>query len=176
MTDATDEDAADEDAASGPTPDDEQMEPRLWRRDGWIARVIKNEDDEGWAVEMTRAGDTEPALVGPWTMGRDKKNPKPLDHSAFHTLVKTATEVLVRHEAAARSRLHRSVSCGDERGRFKVDLDIARDEDDPHAILTAFDEATGERIRTSRVGAAFKLTAASAQRFAQTGHTGEDSR
>jgi hypothetical protein len=173
MTDATDEDAA---PAQAPTPSDDVMEPRLWKRDGWIARVIKNEDDEGWAVEMTRAGDTEPALVGPWTMGRDKKNPKPLDHSAFHTLVKTATEVLVRHEAAARSRLHRSVSCGDERGRFKVDLDIARDEDDPHAVLTAFDEATGERIRTSRVSAGWKLTASSAQRFAQTGHTGEDSR
>jgi hypothetical protein len=77
--------------------DEPVMEPRLWKRDGWIARVIKNEDDEGWAVEMTRVGDSEPALVGPWTMGRDKKNPKPLDPSAFHTLVKTAREVLTRH-------------------------------------------------------------------------------
>jgi hypothetical protein len=158
------------------TDDDEQMDPRLWKRDGWIARVMKNEDDEGWAVAMTRIGDAEPALVGPWTMGRDKKNPKPLDHSAFHTLKKTATEVLVRHEAAAKARLHRSVSCGDDRGRFRVDLDIARDEDDPHAILAAFDEATGERVRSSRVGAGFKLTAASAMRFALNGHTGEDSR
>ncbi len=155
---------------------DEQMEPRRWKRDGWIARVTKNEDDEGWAVEMTRVGDSEPALVGPWTMGRDKKNPKPLDHSSFHTLVKTATEVLVRHEVAAKSRLHRSVSCGDDRGRFKVDLDIARDEDDPHAILVAFDEATGDKLRTSRVSAGFKLTASTALKFATTGHTGEDSR
>jgi len=173
MANATDEDQHE---APAEDPPEDQMDPRLWKRDGWIARVIKNEDDEGWAVEMTRAGDAEPALVGHWTMGRDKKNPKPLDHSSFHTLVKTATEVLIRHEAAAKSRLHRSVSCGDERGRFKVDLDIARDEDDPHAILTAFDEATGERIRSSRVSAGWKLTAASAQRFAQTGHTGEDSR
>jgi hypothetical protein len=138
--------------------------------------VIKNEDDDGWAVEMTRVGDAEPALVGPWTMGRDKKNPKPLDHSSFHTLVKTATEVLGRAEKAAQSRLHRSVSCGDDRGRFKVDLDIARDEDDPHAMLTAFDEATGERIRTSRVSAGFKLSASTALKFAATGHTGEDGR
>jgi hypothetical protein len=29
-------------------------------------------------------------------MGRDKKNPKPLDASAFQTLVKTASEVLRR--------------------------------------------------------------------------------
>jgi hypothetical protein len=26
------------------------MEPTLWRRNGWTARVIKNEDDDGWAV------------------------------------------------------------------------------------------------------------------------------
>lgn len=50
-------------------------EPRLWRDNGWTARVIKNEDDEGWAVAMTLGGESEPALVGPWTMGRDKKNP-----------------------------------------------------------------------------------------------------
>jgi len=155
-------------------PPEDIMDPRRWKRDGWIARVIKNEDDDGWAVEMTRVGDSEPALVGPWTMGRDKKNPKPLDHAAFHTLVKTATEVLIRHEAAARSRLHRSVSCGDDRGRYRVDLDIARDEDDPHAMLAAFDESSGEHLRSTRVSAGFKLTAASALRFAQTGHTGED--
>ena len=34
-------------------------------------------------------------------MGRDKKSPKPLDQSAFLTLVKTATEVLIRHEQSA---------------------------------------------------------------------------
>jgi hypothetical protein len=155
-------------------PPEDEMEPRRWKRDGWIARVIKNEDDDGWAVEMTRVGDSEPSLVGPWTMGRDKKNPKPLDHAAFHTLVKTATEVLIRAETAAKNRLHRTVSCGDDRGRYRVDLDIARDEDDPHAIVAAFDDASGERIRSSRVSAGFKLTAGSALRFAQTGHTGED--
>ncbi len=48
-------------------------EPRLWRDKGWTARVIKNDDDEGWAVAMLKDGEPEPALVGPWTMGRDKK-------------------------------------------------------------------------------------------------------
>lgn len=41
------------------------QEPRLWRDGQWTARVIKNEEDDGWAVEMTRHGDPEPALVGP---------------------------------------------------------------------------------------------------------------
>ena len=62
-------------------------EPTLWRDNGWTAKVVKNEDDEGWAVEMIKDGEPEPALVGPWTMGRDKRNPKPLDSAAFHTLV-----------------------------------------------------------------------------------------
>ena len=73
-------------------------EPRVWSDERWIAQVIKNEDDDGWAVSMTLHGESEPALVGPWTMGRDKKNPKPLDVNAFNTLVKTASEVLRRHE------------------------------------------------------------------------------
>ena len=42
-----------------PTDTDEDQpihEARLWRDNGWTARVIKNEDDDGWAVAMTRAG------------------------------------------------------------------------------------------------------------------------
>ena len=158
-------------SAMNEAPDnDETTDPRRWRKNGWIARVIKNEDDDGWAVEMTRVGDAEPALVGPWTMGRDKKNPKPLDHFAFTTLVKTASEVLRRHEQAARARLHRSLSCtSDEGRRLRVDLDIMEDEDDPHAVLAVFDEATAERIRSERVSPTFKLTASSAQRFVRTG-------
>ena len=146
--------------------DDERMEPGFWKKAGWIARVVKNEDDEGWAVEMTRLGDAEPALVGPWTMGRDKKNPKPLDQGAFATLVKTASEVLTRHEQAARARLHRSLVFNDSDGtRIRVELDIAEDDDDPHAMLAAFDAATGELLRKERVSPAYKLSAASAERF-----------
>ena len=33
------------------------QEPRLWRADGWTAQVIKNEDDDGWAVAMTKHGE-----------------------------------------------------------------------------------------------------------------------
>ncbi len=146
------------------------MDERLWRKSGWVARVIKNEDDDGWAVEMTRVGDSEPALVGHWTMGRDKKNPKPLDSAAFSTLIKTAREVLLRHEQSARAELHKSRSITDDDGRrIRVDFDIVQDEDDPHAILATFDDATGEALRSLRVSAAFKLTESSAQRFARSG-------
>ncbi len=148
---------------------DDIKEPRLWKKDGWIAKVISS-DDVGWAVEMTRIGDAEPALVGPWTMGRDKVNPKPLDQSAFSTLVKTATEVMRRHEAAAHAQLHRTTTVtDDEGGRFRVDLDVARDEDDPHAILTCFDDRTGAQLRALRVAPGFKLTEKSAVKFARSG-------
>ena len=47
-------------------------EPTLWRKNGWTARVIPNEGDEGWAVEIRKEGLSEPALISPWVMGRDK--------------------------------------------------------------------------------------------------------
>jgi hypothetical protein len=142
---------------------------RLWRDEGWIARVVKNIDDDGWAVEMTRVGDSEPALVGPWTMGRDKKNPKPLDVNAFHTLVKTATEVLQRHAHQRRAMLHMSVTVTrDDGARVRVDLDVVPDEDDPHAVMRAFDQA-GEKIAEQRVRADQKLTVKSAEQWLAKG-------
>lgn len=150
-------------------------DPVLWKKNGWIAKVIKNPDDDGWAVEMTRIGDDEPALVGPWTMGRDKKNPKPLDQPAFLTLVKAATEVLRRHEQSARARLHRSIAFVTDAApdgtelRVRADLDLVPDDDDPHAILAVFEDATDEPIRSGRVSASFKLDAANVTRWLQAG-------
>lgn len=137
-------------------------EPGLWIDNGWTARVIKNEDDEGWAVAMTLDGESEPALVGPWTMGRDKKNPKPLDATAFQTLVKTASEVLRRHEHQLHALLHKKVSVSTPDGRLSISLDIVPDEDDPYAILGAQDE-NGELLAEVRVEANFKLSPASAE-------------
>ncbi len=137
-------------------------EPRLWRDGEWTARVIKNEDDEGWAVEMLKAGEAEPALVGPWTMGRDKKNPKPLDTAAFNTLVKTAAEVIRRHEQALHALHHKNLTVTVKGARITVTLDIVADEDDPHARLAAFD-AHGEALAQVRVAAAFRLSSASAE-------------
>jgi hypothetical protein len=136
-------------------------QPRLWRDNGWTARVIKNNDDEGWAVEMLRQGQAEPALVGPWTMGRDKKNPKPLDSAAFNTLVKTAAEVVRRHEQHQHAVLHKAVQVMAADGRIDVTLDIVPDDDDPHALLSAH-AADGVPLARVRVAAGFRLNAASA--------------
>jgi hypothetical protein len=139
-------------------------EPRLWADRGWTARVIKNEDDEGWAVAMTCDGESEPALVGPWTMGRDKKNPKPLDANAFNTLVKTAAEVIRRHEQQLHAMLHKSVVVSGEAGDIRVTLDIVPDEDHPYAMLAAFDAEQVELAKV-RVSAGFKLSVKSADQW-----------
>src|SRR4051812_32473939 len=97
-------------------------EARLWQDKGWTAQVIKNEDDDGWAVAMTPDGQVEPALVGPWTMGRDKKTPKPLDTAAFNTLVKTAGEYVRRHEQQLHAALHQRIEISHECGRVNVTL------------------------------------------------------
>ena len=141
--------------------EDAIKEDRLWRDNGWTARVIKNNDDEGWAVEMVKAGQPEPALVGPWTMGRDKKNPKPLDTAAFNTLVKTAAEIVRRHEQHLHATLHREVTVNTAEGRVNITLDIVPDDDDPHALLAAHD-GDGVQLAQWRVAAGFKLNAASA--------------
>lgn len=154
------------------TPDDfsPTRDPRLWHEDGWMARVIPNDDDDGWAVEMLMDGESEPALVGPWTMGRDKKNPKPLDRNAFVTLVKTAREVLQRHEQQRRARLHKSVSVSDPSGLpVRVDLDVQPDDDDPHALLTAWDPS-GECLGRCRVAVNTRLTPALAARWVEGGY------
>lgn len=151
---------------ASPEADAKTQEPRLWRDDGWTARVIKNEDDEGWAVEMIKDGESEPALVGPWTMGRDKKNPKPLDTSAFHTLVKTASEVLRRHEQQLHAQLHKKVTVDVPSATFSITLDIVPDEDDPYALLSAFD-SDGAQLAQLRVAPTFKLNRESATKWVE---------
>ena len=144
------------------------QEPRLWTGDGWTARVIKNEDDDGWAVAMVKDGEPEPALVGPWTMGRDKKNPKPLDNNAFSTLVKTANEFVRRHEQQLHATLHQSITVTAEAGRVTVNLDIVPDDDNPYAMLSAQDDG-GETLAEVKVAAGFKLNRSTAVAWADGG-------
>lgn len=138
------------------------FEDRLWHHNGWEARVIKNEDDDGWAVAMTQDGQVEPSLVGPWTMGRDKKNPKPLDSAAFYTWVKTANEVVRRHEQQLHAQLHKSVKLTVDGDSLEVTLDITPDDDAPYAVLSAHDRF-GECLARVTVDAGFKLNERSAE-------------
>jgi hypothetical protein len=161
MTNPETETESESESDQGPIRD-----PRLWRDNGWTARVIKNDDDDGWAVAMTPDGQVEPALVGPWTMGRDKKNPKPLDTAAFNTLVKTAAEFVRRHEQQLHATLHQEIVITHQGERVSVTLDIEPDEDNPSAMLRATG-ASGEVLGESRVSPGFKLTRASASAWAE---------
>ena len=143
-------------------------EARLWQDNGWTARVIKNEDDDGWAVAMTPDGQVDPALVGPWTMGRDKKNPKPLDSAAFNTLVKTAAEYVRRHEQQLHATLHRQIEISHAGERVTVTLDIEPDEESPSAMLRAT-SAAGEVLGQASVSPGFQLTRARAGAWAEAG-------
>ena len=152
------------------------QEPRLWSDGRWTARVIKNEDDDGWAVAMLLRGQDEPALVGPWTMGRDKKNPKPLDGTAFITLVKTASEFVRRSEQQLHAQLNQSVTVNGPDSRVTVLLRIVPDEDNPYAMLSAQDEG-GDALAEVKVDAGFKLNRQTAQAwvdadFAKPGQSG----
>ena len=151
------DDPANDDAAAEPI-----REARLWVDHGWTAKVVKNEDDDGWAVEMIKDGEPEPALIGPWTMGRDKRNPKPLDTNAFNTLVKTASEFVRRHEQQLHAQLHKSVVVRTPEARITVNLDIVPDEDEPYATLSALDEI-GDALAQVRVAPNFKLSNESAE-------------
>lgn len=145
-------------------------EPRLWVQRGWTARVIKNNDDDGWAVEMILDGQPEPALVGPWTMGRDKKNPKPLDGNAFNTLVKTASEVVLRHEQHLQALLHKTITVIVNDQPICVALDVVPDEDEPHALLSAHDR-DGAQLAQVMVRTDFKLNAVSAEAWIAGGYS-----
>jgi hypothetical protein len=153
---------------SDTSPESDIMEPTLWRKDGWTARVIKNEDDEGWAVDVRKTGMSEPALISPWVMGRDKKNPKPFDQPSFATFVKTATEVLARSERQRAQALKKRLDLAWDGRWYAVTLEQTPDEFDPYAVLSAVDDA-GVTVAKFQVGVEFKLTREAADRWIRGG-------
>jgi hypothetical protein len=148
--------------------EEDVMEPAFWRKNGWSARVIKNEDDDGWAVEIRKAGIPEPVLVSPWVMGRDKKNPKPFDQPSFMTFVKTASEVLDRSARQHAAAMKKCASVAWDGIWYDVSLEQIADECEPHAILTAVDGA-GQIVARHRVASHYQLSRERAGEWAKNG-------
>lgn len=146
----------------------EVMEPTYWRKNGWSARVIKNGDDDGWAVEIHKDDLPEPVLVSPWVMGRDKKNPKPFDAGAFATFVKTASEVLDRSERQRAAALTKSLHLAWDGVWYKILLVLVPDEYEPYGTLTATTD-DGETVATLRVPPDYKLTRDGAAKWVRRG-------
>lgn len=140
------------------------QEARLWSDSGWTARVTKNDNGDGWAVEMTMDGDAGPSLVVPWPKERGGDEPKSLDVTAFATLIKNAAAERRKHEKQLHAMLHKSVKVATRSAMVTVTLDISPDEDDPTATLTAYDEFAVQLAQV-RVAPTFKLNKASAAKW-----------
>lgn len=126
--------------------------PIIWtvKDRGWTAQIIKSEAGPGWAVTMTRDGDDEPAYMGPWTMGRNKVDPKPMSQNAFNTWVKSATEFLARSQYQIKT-VNRQVftiytESGEELG---VSFDIDLGDYESEGRLVAEDTYGNEVAQTS---------------------------
>lgn len=135
-------------------------ESRLWQENGWTARVLRNDGE--WSVELRRDGDSEPALLAPWDLDRDLRNPKPLNYGEFLTLVKSAEEAMQRQRLQLQARLHKRLTVFAQDAEWHVTLDIVPDEYEPHALLSAFG-SDGELVAQQRVTPDFKLSPATAQ-------------
>lgn len=141
-----------------------------WSGDGWTARIIDHPHDEGWALAMTRDGDDEPLQVVPWVMGRNKKDPKPLNEHDFRTQLKAAKDFLIRLENQRRSAFRRSFTVYTEAdAAITVVFDVEQDDFEPEGVLTATD-ALGETLARQVVAPSFKLTRSKAQAWVSGGY------
>lgn len=140
-----------------------------WAAEGWTARIIDHPDDEGWALAMTRDGDDEPLLVVPWVMGRNKRDPKPLNEHDFRTQLKAAKDFRIRMENQRRARFRKSFTVHtDEDVAVTVVFDVQEDDFEPEGILTATDNL-GEELARYSVAPSYRLTRATAQAWVSAG-------
>ena len=140
-----------------------------WRGNGWTAEVVENEDGGGWALAMTRDGEDIPTLVAPWVMGRNKKDPKPLNRLDFTSQVKAANDFLSRSEQQRRLayRVSRDVESSD--GQWvRVIYDVIPDEFDPEAELVGLNRAN-EEIGRASCPLGYKLTREAAEAWVNEG-------
>jgi len=137
---------------------------------GWTAQIIRDDEAEGgWAITMTPDGADEPVYSGPWTMGRNKKDPKPLKTKDFLVWIKSAKEFLERSQRQNNQSNRKSIDLTDEAGDFvRVIFDVIND-----------GEARGELVANNQVGLElarvdtspnFKLTIESAEDWIASGY------
>lgn len=141
---------------------------RQWSEGGWAASIVRNQDGDGWVVQMCRDGEPEPVLLAPWATERDGAEPKPLDQPAFNALVRAAAGTLERQVQQLHARLHKRVALSLGGRRWEVTLDVVPDEYEPYALLAAVDGG-GECVAQERVLPDFKLTTATAQAWIEAG-------
>lgn len=142
---------------------------RTWTGLGWTARIVENEDGGGWAVAMTHDDHDEPALVVPWVMGRNKKDPKPLGEADFRTQVKAAQDFLTRSQQQIR-RAHRRTARaqGPDGEPLLVVFDLISDEFEPQGVLVATN-GIGDEVGRAACPPSLKLSRTTAQSWVDSG-------
>jgi len=139
-----------------------------WSGRGWNAQVIQNEDGGGWACEMRRDGDRDPVYVGPWTMGRNKVDPKPLSQNAFNSWVKSASEFMMRSNMQKRRKDRQTFDITTDDGeKITVIYDIQRGEYESVGVLTA-ENVFSEEIARVEVDLRFSFTIEAAEDWIQS--------
>lgn len=131
-----------------------------WSGKGWTAQVVENVNGGGWALAMTHESHDEPMMVVPWVMGRNKRDPKPLNTLDFASAVKAANDFKSRHEQQRRKahRVSYDVT-GDDETWVRVVFDIIPDEYEPEGELVGLSRA-GEELARVSCPAHLKLTRA----------------
>lgn len=148
-----------------------EKKPIVWKIHdrGWTAEIIKSEEGEGWAVTMTPDGYDAPVYMGPWTMGRDKINPKPMDQHAFNTWVKSATEFLARSRYQVRTSDRTALTVyTDEGEKLNVIFDIDRGDYESEGVLVA-EDIYGNEVARCSTDPRFSLTMESAEAWVESG-------
>lgn len=147
-------------ASSSAPADEEHPHTALrWEDRGWSARILKNDEGEGWAVEVCRRGEALPILRSPWPMTAEQDAPKPLDRSAFNTLVTTASEILQRNSVSPHTGEQQRLKLFVLGRRWEITLEIAFGGLEAGATLSARD-ADDEEVARQRVPAGFQLECA----------------
>lgn len=125
--------------------------------------IIKNEDDDGWVVEMVKDGEFEFVFVGLWIMGCDKKNLKLMDVNVFCMFVKIVIEVLMWYEQQWCVMLYKEVMVQDEVGQdVLVIFDIVLDEFELYVQFKVVD-LYGELLVDVKVLVGFKFNKVSVE-------------
>jgi len=137
-------------------------EDMVWQERGWKAEIIRDDDGAGWAIAMTPDGADEPVYTAPWTMGRNKKDPKPLKTKDFLVWIKSAKEFVERSSRQTRHSNRKSIDTTDENGDFiRVVFDVVN-HGEAKGSLTAFDQV-GQELESVECDPNFKLTVGSAE-------------
>jgi len=145
-------------------------EDMVWEERGWKAEIIRDDEGgSGWAVAMTPDGADEPVYTAPWTMGRNKKDPKPLSTKDFLVWIKSAKEFVERSSRQTRHSFRKSIDTIDENGDFvRVVFDVVN-HGEAKGTLTAFDQV-GLELESVECDPAFKLTVESAEDWILNGY------